>query len=86
MDVPRVKSVLESAIESVRSRPVLATFIDRVFLLDDADLRLAGTPQARRPGEAMNFVVERLSLPIVPGVTICARSGRKLLDSKPVGR
>ncbi|MDP6355981.1 MAG: pyruvate formate lyase family protein [Planctomycetota bacterium] len=69
------------AVSQNRCKDPRSTFLERIFILDQADREFSHLPQPLVLGEAMGFLFERLSLPVLPEDELVGRVFEKVPDS-----
>ena len=65
MGRPRER-LLQEALDSVRTKDVRSTTLERLRLTWEADRRIQGLPQPLQLGEGLSYLLERIATPVAP--------------------
>ena len=62
----RANACLQEALDSVRTKDIRSTTLERLYLTREADRRIQGLPQPLQLGEGLSYLLERISTPVAP--------------------
>ena len=74
--------LLEETLESLRGKPVKSTWLERLRLLREADRLVQSLPQPLQLGKGLGYLLERVSVPVLPQDILLGRVSEKLPDEK----
>lgn len=72
--------LLEETLESLRNKPVKSTWLERLRLQQEADRLVQGLPQPLQLGKGLSYILERVSVPVMPQDILLGRVAEKLPD------